>query len=320
MRLNTIILSLVGIAAAQNSSAPSACDKYTTALLKVNNATNQYTLLTLVVNTALIGNYTQPNVGISVNGILKPGTYNGTAINLLPYFDGSLNSTDRGGTGGVSVNFLDDGGAAPLLKNLPSNGNQTSNQYKLITHLYEFFGVLLGCSMVGQNGFPAYGGSTSMYTTHKFMDLNAAELGYFITQVGTAAASFGVTSDDVNAVGMALNNAFGYKCSPPAAIPPSAPAALQAICIASDCPTAPMATCAAYGNAIAPAYTNGTVFNAPGATSGTASGSAQASGSASATASKSGSSPGISRSDGLIGSTFVALLVGAAALGFAVLL
>jgi hypothetical protein len=127
MRMN-ILLGLAGIAIAQNSTSISPCDKYTTALLKVNNATNQYTLLTLVVNTALIGNYTQPNVGIAVNGILKPGTYNGTAINLVPYFDGSLNSTNRGGAGGVSLNFLDDGGAAPLLKNLPSNGNTTSNQ------------------------------------------------------------------------------------------------------------------------------------------------------------------------------------------------
>jgi hypothetical protein len=185
--------------------------------------------------------------------------------------------------------------------------------------LYEFFGYLLGCSALGQNGFPAYGGSTSMYNTHKFMDLNAHELGYFITQVGTAAASFGVTNDDVTAVGMALNNAFGYRCAPAAAIPSSAPADLQAICIASDCPQSPMATCAAYANVTAPAYTNGTVFNAPGATSSGTEG-ASASKSASASASKSAGAASISRSDGLIGTTYVAAVVGLAALGFAVLL
>jgi hypothetical protein len=125
MRTSTALLSLAGVVAAQT---PSLCDKYTTALLKVNNATNQYTVLTLVVNTALIGNYTQPNVGIAVTGILNPGTYMGTAVNLLPYFDGSLLSTNTGGSSGASRSFLDDGGAAPLKMNKPSNGNQTSNQ------------------------------------------------------------------------------------------------------------------------------------------------------------------------------------------------
>jgi hypothetical protein len=70
---------------------------------------------------------TKPNVGIAVPGILKAGTYNGTAVNLLPFFDGSLLSTNVGGLSGVSVNFLDGGGAAPLMMNLPANGT-SSNQ------------------------------------------------------------------------------------------------------------------------------------------------------------------------------------------------
>jgi hypothetical protein len=127
MRLSNIVTALsVGIATAQRPSSTSICDYYTTALLKENNATNQMTVLTLVVNTALIGNYTMPNVGVSVNGILNKGTYNGTEVNLLPYFDGTLKSTNRGSASAVS--FLDDGGAAPLMKNMPSNGNMTSNQ------------------------------------------------------------------------------------------------------------------------------------------------------------------------------------------------
>lgn len=133
MRFTVAILALsfgVGFSAAQRPSNVSICDYYTTALLKNNTAANQYTLLTLLVNTALIGNYTQPNVGVAVNGILNPGTYNGTDVNLLPYFDGSLLSTNpnNGGNVGVSVNFLDDGGATPLKMNMPSNGNTTSNQ------------------------------------------------------------------------------------------------------------------------------------------------------------------------------------------------
>lgn len=127
MKLTLTTLALVGAAIAQRPTNTSICDYYTTALLKQNTAKNQYTLLTLLVNTAVIGNYTQPNVGIKVPGILAAGMYNGTEVNLLPYFDGGLASTNGGGSSGVAQNFLDDGGATPLLMNMPANGTN-SNQ------------------------------------------------------------------------------------------------------------------------------------------------------------------------------------------------
>ena len=37
----------------------------------------------------------------------------------------------------------------------------------LLTHLYEYFGVLLGCSQVNTTDFPAYEGEASMYELHK---------------------------------------------------------------------------------------------------------------------------------------------------------
>jgi hypothetical protein len=124
MRLSTFVVAGTScLAAAQNVSL---CDKYTTALLKENNSTNQYTLLTLLVNTVVIGNYTMPNMN-AVPGILAKGTYMGKDVNLLPYFDGTLKSSNRGGSSGVSINFLDGGGAAPLMKNMPSN-SETANQ------------------------------------------------------------------------------------------------------------------------------------------------------------------------------------------------
>lgn len=116
-----------------------------------------------------------------VPGILAAGEYNGTKVDLLPYFSGELASSNRGGAQGISVNFLDGGGAAPLKMNMPANGT-TSHQYMLLTHLYEYFGTLLGCSMQGGAAYPSYAGSASMYETHKFMQLSAAEVGYFITQ------------------------------------------------------------------------------------------------------------------------------------------
>lgn len=122
----TALAFLSVVSAQSRPNDTSICDYYTTALLKENNATNQLTLLTLVVNTAVIGNYTKPNVGIAVPGILAPGTFNGTSVNLLPYFDGSLESSNRGGRSGVSVNFLDDGGAVPLMMNKPANGTSSA--------------------------------------------------------------------------------------------------------------------------------------------------------------------------------------------------
>ena len=74
-----------------------------------------------------IGNYTMPNEGgLEVPGILAPGKVNGTDVNLMPYFNGALQSSNRGNNG-VAVNFLDDGGATPLTMNKPANGT-TSQQ------------------------------------------------------------------------------------------------------------------------------------------------------------------------------------------------
>lgn len=56
MKTSSLSLALAAGVAAQDMDQ-SLCDKYTTALLMENNATNQQTLLTLVVNTAVIGNY-----------------------------------------------------------------------------------------------------------------------------------------------------------------------------------------------------------------------------------------------------------------------
>jgi len=129
MRSQAYFLSaFAGTVAAQRPANTSICDYYTPLLLGENNATTQLLHMTLLVNTALIGNYTQPNVGVKVNGILNAGEFKGAPVNLLPYFDGSLLSTNAGGMNGTSRNFLDDGGADPLLLNMPSNGNTASNQ------------------------------------------------------------------------------------------------------------------------------------------------------------------------------------------------
>lgn len=128
-----------------------------------------------------------------------------------------------------------------------------------MTHLYQFFGALLQCSEYGMGAFPAYMGEASMYDVHKFMALDDAEVTYFITQVGLAAASFGVTESDVMAAGTALMSLFGKRCAPATTVIPAQGAALQAICTEPDCPLAANAMCGLYENVTMPMPANMTM-------------------------------------------------------------
>lgn len=95
--------------------------------------------------------------------------------------------------------------------------------------MYEYFGVLLGCSAFGTSYVP-YAGSTNLYEVHKFMALDSYEVGWFIQQVGLAATSLGVSAADATAVGAALTKFFDYRCLAPVSIPSTAPPAPQSIC------------------------------------------------------------------------------------------
>ncbi|KAH7370689.1 hypothetical protein BKA65DRAFT_471880 [Rhexocercosporidium sp. MPI-PUGE-AT-0058] len=292
------VAAVVGTVAAQDMSF---CDKYTTALFMNNTADNQLKLLTAVVNTAVIGNYSATTTGTAVPGILAPGTINGTAVNLLPYFNGGLASSNRGGSSGVSVNFLDDGGAAPLAMGMPANGTN-SNQYMLLTHLYEYFGTLLQCSQQGKTPFDAYSGEGSQYNVHKFMDLSNAEVTYFISQVAASALSFGVSAEDLTPIGTALMNLFGYRCSAPATVVPSQGAQAQSVCSAEDCPVAPMGNCAGITNMEPSVAVSSLVPSATASATGTGS------------MTPTGTSPIVTGAAGAIGMSFAAVAGGLVAL------
>ena len=109
----------------------------------------------------------------------------------------------------------------------------TDERYSmLLTHLYQYFGILLGCSggTSPVKAYPAYEGFDGMYQVHKFMALDAYEVSYFIEQVGLSAASFGVATADVEAVGEALQKLFGYRCAPATQVIPKKPDELESIC------------------------------------------------------------------------------------------
>ena len=56
------LLGAIGSVIAQTPAGQSICDYYTKALFGTNSAVLQYGLLTLLVNTAVIGNYTQVTI------------------------------------------------------------------------------------------------------------------------------------------------------------------------------------------------------------------------------------------------------------------
>lgn len=254
--------------------------------------------------------------------------YNGTAVNLLPYFNGELASSNRGGDSGVSVNFLDGGGADPIKQNMPAN-NTSSNQYFLLTHLYQFFGSLLGCSQYSMPGFPAYDGFPSQYEVHRFMDLDQNEVGYFIQQVGLAATSFGVTEADATAVGMSLNMLFGYRCAPNATAIAAQGPQQQSICSADTCPLAEGAVCDQYAPAVEPqnatSTANGTASGSPTSTAtGTSTGTATGTATGTTTGTTTGTGSGGSSTSTPVtaGASYVGVDSAAlfAVVGFAVLL
>lgn len=110
----------------------SICNTYTSLILGSSNPSNQHLLMTLFVNTALVGNYTTPNTGVAVNGIMWPGAWKGEPVDLMPWFNGDLASSnpcpDDCGQG-VSVNWLDSGGPEALRRNLTSFEGGTNQLY-----------------------------------------------------------------------------------------------------------------------------------------------------------------------------------------------
>ena len=114
--------------AVEAEESDSICVKYTKALFGDDTGDNEIALLTAVVNLAVLG-----DEELGVAGILA------AEGGLAPFFDGTAATANRGGSAGVSVNFLD--GAAQL-----PNPDASSNTAILLVHLYQFFGALLGCS------------------------------------------------------------------------------------------------------------------------------------------------------------------------------
>ena len=114
----------------QNTAA-SICDVYSSKLFGNSTLATQKLLMTVYVNTAMSGNYSILNTGVSVPGVVNPGLFDGKVINQRPWFDGELNSTnvtpDVGY--GIPVNWLDGGGVSALHSNLPAADSDSNQLY-----------------------------------------------------------------------------------------------------------------------------------------------------------------------------------------------
>lgn len=196
------IAAVVSTVAAQNATAPSFCDKYTTALFMNNTAENQLKLLTAVVNTAVIGNCES----------IDPQSYKSMILTIHRQRVQDRQSCRRypcegriHGRGSRSPSILqwwsqveqqrwikrrgrqlsrrwwscslDDGhgikrhqlSSTVHIPPQQSSSTITNSSRLLLTHLYEYFGSLLQCSQQGGKEYPAYAGFGSQYDVHKYV-------------------------------------------------------------------------------------------------------------------------------------------------------
>ena len=109
-----LITCLFGVSLAQRPSTASTCDYYAQSLYGVNNSQTQYQLVQHIVALAFAGAPSgNTNISSDITGILNPGTFQGSPVDLAPWFNGAIDSTNLNDQA-VGINWLDDGGLSPL--------------------------------------------------------------------------------------------------------------------------------------------------------------------------------------------------------------
>jgi hypothetical protein len=126
MQKTFILLGLIHSAFGQAPNGTTPCDYYSGSAI-AGNATDAQLKWIERFTVNLFGGNSSVFTGTTVQGVLSAGTYNGTPIHLVKYFDGSLYNTD--GINGLpqAVNWLDDGGQVTLAQGRLAN-SLTSNQ------------------------------------------------------------------------------------------------------------------------------------------------------------------------------------------------
>lgn len=104
---------ILGTISAQRPSNASICDYYAITLYGANTSETQWHLMQGIVALAFGGGANLPNVSSDITGIFNPGNYNGLNVDLQPWFNGSIDSTNLNNQP-VGVDWLDGGGIQPL--------------------------------------------------------------------------------------------------------------------------------------------------------------------------------------------------------------
>ncbi|KAJ3496363.1 hypothetical protein NLG97_g2719 [Lecanicillium saksenae] len=232
---------------AQRPSSQSICDYYATKRYGANNITTQQLLMQSIVSLAYAGGSELSNALSGSAGIFNHGQFKGQDVFLRPWFDGSKPTTNLNDQP-VGVDWLDGGGTQPLIDFITGKAsavaltNQT-NQYRLFNHWFIAFGYTYGCSLVSK--FPRTGSSSPVGVayTHKYMNLNQTDVGYFINQLTLASKYYGFSDDDAGTLETFMNARYNVRCGP------SINGQLYSICLADECPlAAPSPDCNAYTN------------------------------------------------------------------------
>ena len=108
-----VLALLFGLSVAQRPSNASICDYYAQSLYGTNSSETQFNLIQDVVALAFGGHFNLTNVSTDITGILNPGTFQNLSVDLQPWFNGSIDSTNLNNQP-VGIDWLDDGGLSPL--------------------------------------------------------------------------------------------------------------------------------------------------------------------------------------------------------------
>ncbi|KAJ6259331.1 hypothetical protein Dda_6231 [Drechslerella dactyloides] len=182
----------------------SLCDYYAQRSHYFNTASAQRSLVATIVDKAFLGAKHPERLphGKNLHGILRPGEYLDRPVDLLRYFDGSVNSTNVAGVASrVSFVAPRDDGRGEYVGNCRFHGVKE--------RMYRYFAATLQCSAFG-NTVDRYTGR-SMADIHKFMNFEDVEWAYFIAQFNLGALAAGFSERDAALFELYLVDSFGPK-------------------------------------------------------------------------------------------------------------
>ncbi|KAI8626191.1 hypothetical protein F5Y19DRAFT_229538 [Xylariaceae sp. FL1651] len=246
LRSALLLAVAANVAFSQRPENATICDYYATEKYGTNSSDTQFQLMQHIVALAFGGGSGLPNASEDSTGILNPGSFDGQAVYLRSWFDGSKATTNLNNQP-VGIDWMDGGAQEPLLSFLNGSANtveldQKTNEYRLFTHFYSAFGFVFGCTLV--HSFPKTnesGGPISLAYVHKYMNLNQTDLGHFINQLTMSSKYFGFSDEDAQTLSTFMNSRYNVRCAPPVN------GQLYSLCQAPECPlAAPSADCDAY--------------------------------------------------------------------------